>query len=91
MIRIFLLRCWPALIPIGIYLGWYWLARRRAKKAGEPIPHLLDGPWLWTAFFSVLFLAAALFIIPLTAEQNSGTSYHPKALIDGKLQSESIE
>lgn len=85
MLRLMLVRCWPALIPIGLYLLWFWRQRRRARKAGLPLPHITDGPWLLTAVASVLFLAASLFAIPLLAGHNSGTNYQPKELIDGKL------
>jgi len=85
MLRILLVRCWPALIPIGIYFLWFWLKRRKARKAGLPLPHITDGPWLLTAAASVLFLAISLFAIPLLAGHNSGTNYQPKELIDGQL------
>ena len=85
MLRLMLLRCWPALIPISLYLLWFWHRRRLARKLDHPVPHITDGPWLLTAFLSVIFFAISLFAIPLIEGGNSGTNYQPKQLIDGTL------
>lgn len=62
---LFLLRFWPVFVPLLGY--WLWLAvvRRRARKAGRPLPRFRDGPWYWavlgglaTGVFCLLFLAA---------------------------------
>ena len=85
MLRLMLVRCCPALIPVGLYLLWFWFKRAKARKSGLPLPHITDGPWLLTAALSVVFLTASLFAIPLLEGTNSGTHYQPKELIDGKL------
>lgn len=91
MIRIMLTRCWPALIPIAIYLLWFWLARRAAVKAGETPPSFFEGPWKWAAIATVITLTVFLFAIPLSPTSNKGTNYQPKQLIDGKLVPETLE
>lgn len=85
MLRIMIMRCWPALIPVGLYLLWFWHRRRSAKKNGHPAPHITDGPWLMAAFASVIFFAFSLFAVPLIEGGNAGTHYQPKQLIDGQL------
>ena len=43
-----MLNFWPVLAPLALYLLWYFLLRRRARRAGERAPHPLSGPWFLT-------------------------------------------
>jgi len=91
MVRMLLLRLWVAFIPIGLYLLWFYLARRRARKNGEPLPLLTDGPWLWTLVASVFTFAFALLIFPLLNSGNEGTHYTPKRLEGNTLIDERFD
>ena len=90
MLRLMILRAWPALIPILIYLLWLYTRRRKAKKADEPLPALLDGPWLYTLMGSVALLAISLIATGLMYDHNEGTGYQPKRFEDGKLIEEEL-
>lgn len=87
---LFLLRVWPALVPIGLYLLWLSYLRRKAKKANEPLPALLSGPWLVTIAAALALMAASLFYIGLSAPKNAGISYQPKQFKNGKLIEEEL-
>ena len=91
MIRLLILRAWPALIPVVLYLVWLAYRRRKAKNAGEPLPSLLSGPWLATLAAAMLLLAASLFYLGLSAEKNAGVSYQPKQFKDGQLIQEELQ
>ena len=89
--RFLLLKIWPALIPIALYLLWLTLRRRKAKRAEEPLPTVLSGPWLQTLGAALALAAISLFYLGLSAQNNAGVSYTPKKfengqLIDGELK-----
>ena len=88
MIRLLILRAWPALIPIALYLLWLAYRRRKAKNANEPLPTLLSGPWIATLCAALALFAASLFYLGLSAPKNAGVSYQPKQFKDGKLVEE---
>lgn len=85
MIRIILIRFWPAFIPLALYVLWMVYRRYKAKRHEDPIPKWMDGPWLWSVTATALLLIGALFWWGLSSEPNAGTNYQPKQLIDGKL------
>lgn len=87
---IFLLRIWPAFIPIMLYLVWHAYRRRKAIKTGEPKPALLSGPWQLTLLAALLMYGASLFYIALSAPKSGAVSYQPKKFKDGKLIDEEI-
>ncbi len=83
--RYLLLKIWPALIPLALYMLWLMSQRRKAKKAGEALPTLLSGPWLPTLGVALLLATISLFYVGLSAEKNAGASYTPKKFENGKL------
>lgn len=89
--RFILFKAWPALIPIILYLLWLAHRRRKAKQADEPLPALLSGPWISTLAASLVLLAISFFYLGLSAENNAGVSYQPKAFKDGQLVEETLE
>ncbi len=65
---LFILRFWPALIPLIVYLVWHYYACRKAGKEGTPLPRFRDGPWYTAVITSLLIAAACLVYAGLTAE-----------------------
>lgn len=86
MLRILVVRFWPVLLPIFIYLLWLVLARRKARKAGEEGPRFFDGPWAWSVMAS-LGIFIALFVLMGAASQQALEQgrYVPAKMVDGKL------
>lgn len=81
----YLLRFWPILLPIIIYLVWLFIARNKAKKAGEEVlPGLTDGPWVW-AVAATFVLAAGFFIFMGLSSTPTDSSYSPARMENGKL------
>jgi hypothetical protein len=83
--RLWILKAWPALIPIVLYVGWLLWKRRKAAKAGEELPTFFSGPWLLTLSSAFIIATICLFALGLSAENNAGVSYTPKRFIDGQL------
>jgi hypothetical protein len=83
--RFLLLKIWPALLPVALYVLWLLLRRRKAKRAGEDLPTLLSGPWLQTLGVALLLATISLFYLGLSAEKNAGAAYTPKKFENGKL------
>lgn len=50
---LFLFRFFPALLPLLVYLAWLFVVRRRAKKAGAPLPRFRDGNIYWLVMASL--------------------------------------
>ena len=89
--RLLILKAWPALIPIALYLIWILHRRRKAKKLGEPLPALLSGPWVPTLAVSLALFGSSLIFYALSSENNAGVSYQPKRFENGKLIEENLE
>lgn len=87
---LFLLRVWPAFIPIILYLVWHAYRKRKAIKAGDPKPALLSGPWQLTLLAALLLYGASLFYLALSAPKSGAVSYQPKQFKDGKLIREEL-
>jgi hypothetical protein len=87
---LFILRFWPALIPLIVYVTWLYVVRRKAEKAGTPKPQFRDGPWYSTVIASLLIAAACLVYWGITQDSEKG-AYTPPQLKDGELVPGKIE
>jgi hypothetical protein len=81
---LFLLRFWPVLIPLLIYLFWLTHVGWKAKKAGNTPPHFRDGPWYWVVLASLLIGIGCLVVLGASAEGTKGP-YVPPHMKDGQL------
>ena len=91
MIKLLLTKFWPAFIPIGLYLLWLFLKKRKAKKNGDNVPTWRDGPWLYAVIASLLIVIVGFLILALMQETGEETSYTPKRFEGGVLMDESFK
>lgn len=82
--RLILLRFWPVLLPILLYLAWLAYARRKAGKENREKPGFTDGPWLWPTASTLLLLIGVFIWLGTSADPVDGT-YVPAQLKDGQL------
>lgn len=85
-----LIKFWPALIPITLYVLWMIWRRRKAIKAGAMPPSWTDGNGLWVACASLLTVVGCFAWIALHSKSNIAEHYQPArfehgTLIDGTL------
>jgi hypothetical protein len=81
---LFLLRFWPVLIPLIVYLLWITRERRRAHKSGTKLPKFLSGPW-FTAVITSLAIGMAIFLfLGFTHTQEKG-NYIPSHVENGQI------
>lgn len=85
MVRIIMFRLWPAFIPLIVYVLWMLYRRRKAKRDDSIPPAFRDGPWVWAVGASLLIAMLCFISLGLSTPHNSGTSYQPTQLKDGKL------
>lgn len=83
MLRI-LKECWPALLPLLLFLLWHWRSVRRAEKAALKPPRWRDGPWLWAVLAAAAIVVLILVLTGLTAPALKG-NYIPPHLENGKM------
>ena len=85
--RILITMVLPLTLPTLAYLGWFYLAQRRALTAGQPekAPRLGDVPWIVLALTGVLIAALALFALALFGGAKPGTHYVPPHIVDGHV------
>lgn len=84
MIRL-IIKFWPALIPIVIYVAYMFWRKRHAKKNNLDIPHLFDGPWVWAVAAMFAIIIGGFIIMGVSAPTNPGTEYEPAHLENGKI------
>ncbi len=77
---LFLFRFYPVLLPLIIYYIWLLVARRRAKKVGEPLPRFRDGPVYWLVISSLLMAVLCFVVIAFSLDGKKG-NYIPPAHI----------
>lgn len=80
-----LLKLWPALIPLALYIGWLFYMKRRAAHGITTPPELLRGMRRWCVIASVLLLVASFLIVALNQPARRDGRYIPPAFKDGAL------
>ncbi len=81
---LFLFRFWPVLIPLLVYLLWYWNTGRKAVKAGKEKPKFRDGPWFWIVLSSLAIGFGCFIFLGATIEGTKG-NYEPPHMENGVL------
>ena len=81
---LFLLRFWPALLPLIVYWLWWKKAHARALKEGKPTPLFREGPWYWAVLSSLLIAAFCFVILGLLPAAEKGV-YVPPHVENGKV------
>lgn len=80
-----LIRFWPVLIPLVIYIIWHDSQRRKALKAGETPKRMKEGPWQLMLLSTVVLAVGCMVWFLLTTESHTNMAYQPAQIIDGKL------
>jgi len=85
MLKLLLTKILPLLLPIAIYLGWIYFARRRAAASGQQAPQWHEAPWAWIVMSGVLVLVVGMVALAVfTGEEPGGTYVLPK-FEDGEI------
>ena len=90
MIRLLIFRFWPALLPLIIYLLWYYFTLRRTIKEGKPRPRFYQGSLYW-AIVASLGIAAVCFILMGAEQGEQKGHYVPPAMEGGRITPGHIE
>lgn len=86
MFSMFLLRMWPALIPLIFYLLWLSRKKKKHAAAGEALPpDVFHGPLFWTVVASILLMLASFLLYGAMMPAQHGTYVPPH--YDGKTLS----
>ncbi len=81
----FLIKFWPALVPMALYAIWMIWRRRQAVKSGAMPPSWTDGRGLWVACMSLSVMVGCFALLALESESNTDPHYQPARFEDGKL------
>jgi len=85
MIRLIMIRFWPAFIPLIVYVLWLTLRRRKARQTGDVVPGWRDGPLIWAILASLALVMLGFFSFGLSLEHNEGSGYEPKRFEGGQM------
>lgn len=86
MLKILVVRFWPVLLPILVYLAWLSYARRKAGHAETPKPGFFDGPWHWAVGAALLMAVGSMVLLGLAVEeQTTEGRYVPARVVDGEI------
>jgi hypothetical protein len=87
MARIALTVVLPLILPTLAYLGWFYLAQRRAVLAGQPekAPRLGDVPWIVLALTGLIVAGTGLFGGALFGGAKPGAHYTPPHVENGRV------
>ncbi len=86
MLKLILLRAWPALIPIIIYLGWLYYMKKRAGDGEKPPVEVFRSPLYWTLILSALMVMASFVFYGISMEPRRDGQYVPPSF-DGETLS----
>lgn len=84
MVKLLITRFWIALIPILLYFAWLAYARRKARKNGDVLPGIGDGPWVTTVMISLGLVMVSFVILGLSSDPIEG-EYIPTHLENGEV------
>lgn len=88
MLKLFLFKLWPALVPVLLYIIYLLIT---PKKGDAVIDAKRTQHWPYVILLSIIICAAILLFTALSTPANHGTDYQPTHLENGKLIRESIE
>ena len=77
MLRLLLLRFWPALIPLALYLIWHELRKRKSRRMGQEPARMVEGPWLWAVSAALMIAVGMMLFYGFTAERRTDVAYEP--------------
>lgn len=83
MLRL-MIKFWPVLIPLIIYVGWFFWAKARARKQDVKGPAFFSGPWWWAVTLT-LVIGIAMFVILGISEKPVQGNYEPAHMENGVL------
>ncbi len=85
MTRILLQYLLPLLLPVTVYLGWVWLARRTGKGEEGVLTRLQEGPWFWLVAAGVALMVGGLVLTALMGQGQTEGTYTPARLEGGRV------
>lgn len=88
MIRLLLLRFWPALLPLAFYFGWLWARYFLLKKQGKApsFSELISRTPLFFASLASLFLLLLCFLwLGLSQPRDTTGHYIPPHQENGAI------
>ena len=87
---LFLFRFWPVLIPFLVYVLWFRLVARKARKEGRDLPHFRDGPLYWLVFASLGMALVCFLWLGASIENHTG-DYVPPHMDNGVMVPGTVE
>jgi len=80
-----LIRLLILILPVLLYLGWRYLAHRRAVGRGGPGLDLTEGPWMWLLTGGLVLMIMSFFVLAFTTGEEPGGVYVPSKFEDGQI------
>lgn len=91
MLKTLLLKFWPALIPIALYLIWLIIRSKRKDKKGDKQSQE-EKNWTWVAIVSLFLIIACFLYILFEVSQDAGRGdYTPATFQDGQFTPGKVE
>ncbi len=84
MIRFLLTKFWPAIIPLALYVLWFYYKRHKLRHSDEVV-RITDGPWLLTIISAMLLVVAGFLWFGLVEHKTGPASYSPAIMVDGEI------
>ncbi len=82
---LFLFRFYPVLLPLLLYLIWYYILRGRALKKGEVPPRFRDGPIFGLLMVSLSIAVLCFLMLGFSiASVDSKGGYEPTHMLSEK-------
>ena len=83
--KLFFTKILPLLLPIAIYMGWLFYARKRAKALGTGNPKARDAPWSIMLMSGLGVMILAMVILGVWSGEKPGGTYLPSHVEDGEI------
>lgn len=87
MLKLFLFKLWPALVPIILYLVYRMITPR---KDDAVIDAKRTQHWPYVILLSIIICAFIILYSVVNTPSNTGTEYTPAQLKNGELVEESV-
>lgn len=82
---LFLFRFYPVLLPLIVYLLWFYLVRQRARKKGGEPPKFSDAPVFLLLMSSFIIAIICFLFLALSIDSGSKGNYEPPHMEGEKL------